>query len=158
MTLPHRLLTGTVIAGLFGLAIAAIAAPAPEIPASIIAENMALDARFGQAMDNKDVDGVMACFAHTPDVQAVLFGTVLRGPDALRAYFTAFFSAPGALSGKITSIRYTRVGDLVLAVGTAEVTTTLPDGTQFTITEVWSDVRQKIAGKWVYLIDHATLL
>jgi ketosteroid isomerase-like protein len=131
---------------------------AEDLPKSILAENMALDARFGQAIENKDIDGVMACFANTPDVQAVLYGTVLRGPAAIRQYMLGQFAFPGTMRGEIIEIRYTRVGDLVLAVGTVVLTFTPTVGTSFTMTEVWSDVRQKIAGKWVYLLDHAAMV
>ena len=131
---------------------------ANDLPKPNLAENMELDARFVHAMTNKDIEGVMACFANTPEVQAVLYGTVLRGPAAIRQYMLGQFAFPGTIGGGITEIRYTRVGDLVMAVGTAVITFTPTVGTPFTITEVWSDVRQKIAGKWVYLIDHATMV
>ena len=134
--------------------------PAPlsaqDLPKPINAENMDLDSRFVHAMNNKDIDGVMACFVDSPDLVVVLYGTVLRGPATLRQYLAGMFAFPGTIHGEITNISYWRSGEMVFAVGTATMTLTPTGGPPSTITEVWTDARRKVGGKWVYLLDHAT--
>ena len=129
---------------------------AQDLPKPIAGANMELDSRFGEAMNNKDIEGVMACFADSPDLVVVLYGTVLRGPAALRQYMIGMFAFPGTIHGEITSISYWRSGDMVFAVGTAVITFTPLSGSPFAITEVWTDARRKVGSQWVYILDHAT--
>ena len=57
-------------------------------------------------------------------------------------------------SGGVTELP---CGDAVIAVGQA--TYTLSKGHVVTsIIEVWTDVRRKINGNWVYVLDHAEVL
>jgi hypothetical protein len=45
---------------------------------------------------------------------------------------------------------------MVFAVGTATYEFEAYDGTKSSVRECWTDARQKVDGRWVYILDHAT--
>ena len=58
----------------------------------------------------------------------------------------------------IDEVRHIPVGDSVFAVGTATYTIQGKDGSVNKLTERWTDVRGKIGGRWIYVLDHAHAL
>ena len=119
--------------------------------------NNELDRRFLAAMAGKDVDGAMACFLDTPDLVAVLWGKEFRGPEQLREALVGLFSQYEEVSLSIDRVREFRSGDAVIAVGQATYTFK-QDGTKTKLTEIWTDVRREVNGRWVYVLDHAEAL
>ena len=59
---------------------------------------------------------------------------------------------------EIDEVTHLRSGDCVFAVGTAIYRLQPPDGPPQQFTERWTDVRQQIDGRWVYVLDHAHAL
>ncbi len=59
----------------------------------------------------------------------------------------------------VTDISYVPVGVNIMAVGTATIDLTPKGGgpTQHVV-ERWTDVERKIDGRWVYVLDHTTLV
>ncbi len=129
---------------------------AHELSDSVMAANTRLDSRFCEAISNKDVEGAMACVLDTPDLVAVLWGKVLRGPAAVRQCLTEMFSSMKTVRLEINEVTHWSMGDTVFAVGTATYELEALDGAKSTLKECWTDARQKVAGKWVYVLDHAT--
>ena len=115
-----------------------------------------LDQRFTGGMSRMDIEQVMSCFWNSPDSILVVYdGTVFHGFDAIRKSVEQMFAECAALSLAIDEVKHIRQGDSVFAVGTATYEMTTKDGTSQKITERWTDVRRKVNGRWVYVMDHA---
>ncbi len=120
--------------------------------------NAKLDRRFGEAMNNQDVEGAMACFIDTPDLVVVFCDKVLQDPADLRQFLTALFAGVRAVHGEINDIRHWILGETVFAAGTATYEFEAVGGSRTTLRGRWTDARQKVAGKWVYVLYHAERL
>jgi ketosteroid isomerase-like protein len=115
-----------------------------------------LDQAFCSAMSRKDLEGVMKCLWDDPNLVVVLWdATVYRGPDAIRAAAQQLFDTFPVVQLKINEVSHVPVGDGVVAVGTATYDLQAPDGSAVRIIERWTDLRRKIDGRWVYVLDHA---
>lgn len=130
-----------------------------HLPKPLLDEMNELNARVSEGFFNKDIDLVMSCYANTPDVQFIANGEYFRGPEAVRLSTLALFGFPGTIRNECLSINYTRVGELILVVGTERNTFTPADGSApFALEFIWSDVRKKIHGRWVMILNHVTQL
>jgi ketosteroid isomerase-like protein len=127
-----------------------------ELKDAVMAANARLDCRFVEAMNNKDVDGVMACFADSADLVVVIWGKVLRGPAALRLFLTEVFARMRTVNLRINEITHWDLGETVFAAGTATYEFETLDGSMSAVRECRTDARQKVGGRWVYVLDHAT--
>jgi ketosteroid isomerase-like protein len=58
----------------------------------------------------------------------------------------------------VTDISYVPAGESVMAVGTATIDLQPKSGPAQHIVERWTDVERKIDGRWVYVLDHTTLV
>ncbi len=125
-----------------------------EFRDATMAANARLDTRFVEAMNNKDVDSALDCFSQSPDLVVLRFGKVLRGPAALRQFLAELFSAMKTIRGDIHEVTRWTIGETVFAVGTATYEFETLDGKSLTRKECWTDARQKVAGRWIYVIDH----
>ena len=130
--------------------------PAQDLSDPVMAANLELDSRFVQAMCNKDVEGAMACLLDSPDLVVVLWGTVLRGREAVRQATTDLFAKMRSVHLEMNEVKHWSLGEMVFAVGIATYEFETLDGTKSTVKECWTDARQKVAGRWVYVLDHAT--
>ncbi len=117
----------------------------------------ALDQRFTNGMSRMDIEQVMTCFWNSPDVIFV-HGTVFRGFDNIRKDVEQMFAQHESLSLVINEVSYIREGESVFAIGTATYEGKTKAGTSQKIVERWTDVRRKVNGRWVYVLDHAHAL
>jgi ketosteroid isomerase-like protein len=129
---------------------------AQDLNDAVMSANARLDSRFVQAMSNKDIEGAMACLLDSPDLVLVLFGKVLRGPAAVRQFLTELFASMRTVHLEINEVTHWSFGETVFAVGTATYEFEALDGARSTLKECWTDARRKVAGRWVYVLDHAT--
>jgi len=129
---------------------------AQDLNDAVMSANARLDSRFVQAMSNKDVEGAMACLLDSPDLVLVLLGKVLRGPAAVRQFLTEMFASMRTVHLEINEVTHWSFGETVFAVGTATYEFEALDGARSTLKECWTDARRKVAGRWVYVLDHAT--
>ena len=121
--------------------------------------NQELDQRFIESMDQMDIEKLMSCFWNSPDLIFVDFdGNVNRGSDNIRKVFEQFFTQFESLSLVCDEISHIRAGNSVFAVGTATYSMQMKDGTSQQVTQRWSDVRGKVEGRWVYVLDHVHFL
>lgn len=120
--------------------------------------NARLDSRLVDAINNLDVDGAMACFIDTPELVVVFCDKVLQNPTALRQFLTNMFSNLRTVHGEINEVERWVLGETVFASGTATYDFEAVDGSRSTLRERWTDARQKVAGRWVYVLCHATRL
>ena len=129
---------------------------AQELSDAAIAGNARLDRRFCEAMSTRNVEGAMGCFLESPDLVVVLYGKVLRGSTAVRQFLVDLFSAMKAVHLEINEVTHWALGETVFSVGTATYEFEALDGRKSTLKERWTDARQKVSGRWVYVLDHAT--
>ncbi len=114
--------------------------------------------RFTEAMSRKDLDGAMSCFWNSPELIVVLFGNVQRGYAAVRGGIAAMFEQNETVKLTVNEISYVRLGSMVMAVGTATYDLKPKGGPAMQLVERWTDLEQKIGGRWVYVLDHATMV
>jgi uncharacterized protein (TIGR02246 family) len=120
-----------------------------------VAEAKELDRRFLDALNRKDLDAAMACFWNHPDVIFVAFGKVLRGIEAIRQFTAELFAQNVSLKVEAKEVTYLPTGDAVIGAGTAVFHLQPTKGPRRLMVECWSDLRRKIDGRWVYVLDHA---
>jgi uncharacterized protein (TIGR02246 family) len=117
-----------------------------------------LGRRFTEAMSRKDLDGAMSCFWNSPELIVVLFGNVQRGYDSVRSGIAAMFEQNETVKLTVNEISYVPIGNLIMAVGTATYDLKPKGGPAMQLVERWTDLEAKIDGRWVYVLDHATMV
>jgi ketosteroid isomerase-like protein len=130
----------------------------PSLSRTDLAEIKDLDRRLAEALSKKDLDAAMQCFWNDPGLVLMLNGTIFRGPDATRAAIQAMFDQNESIKVEVDEITHLPSGDGVVGVGTATYDLKPVDGPPKLLVERWSDLRRKIDGKWVFVLDHTTHL
>ncbi len=123
-----------------------------------LAEAKDLDRRFTEAMSQKDLDAAMACFWNGPDLVVVLNGNVYLGHHAARAAIKEVFDQNETVRLEVNEITHVPSGDGVIGIGTATYELKPAGGPRKLMVERWSDLRRKIDGRWVYVLDHTTVM
>jgi ketosteroid isomerase-like protein len=135
-------------------------APAPPpgpTPAEMVAAADALDQRFREAFNKADVDALMATYWNSPDL--VSFGPDgfgLKGWDANKAGTAEMFKAMPGATLEFTATHNNAQGDVVLGWGTWKLTIPAQPTPQV-LEGRYSDVKAERDGKWVFLMDHASV-
>ena len=132
--------------------------PARSLTPDELEEARELDQRLCNAMGRKDLDAVMGCFWNSPDLVAVIGGAVQKGPQAVRGGIKQIFDQNESVKLDVDEVTYLRSGDGIIAVGTATFDLTPANGQRHLMVERWSDLRRKIDGRWVYVLDHTTVV
>lgn len=131
----------------------------PTLSEQDLKDQRKLDDAFCSAMTRKDLDGVMQCLWHDPNLVVVLFdATVYRGWDAVRDAVQQLFETFPQVRLEIDEVSHVPVGDGIVAVGTATYSLQAADGSAVRIVERWTDFRRKVDGRWIYVLDHAHAL
>ena len=143
---------------IIGILLLGACATTKSLSAVDLAEAKDLDRRFTEAMSRKDLDAAMACFWDSPDLIVVLFGNVLHGAETVRGGIAQMFEQNESVKLTINEVSYVPVGDGVMTVGTATYDLKPKNGPSMQIVEVWTDLKQKIDGRWVYVLDQATMV
>jgi ketosteroid isomerase-like protein len=115
-----------------------------------------LDRRFSEAFRRKDLDAVMACMWNSPDLVLVQMGTIYRGFDAVRSSIKQLLDQYDSIKLEVNEVSYLPSGDGLIGVGTATFDMQPASGSRKFLIERWSDLRRKIDGHWVYVLDHTT--
>ncbi len=119
-----------------------------------IAGNLHLDEEFLQAMNDKDVHRIMACFFCSSDLVVVLHDRVLRGPDALRRFLAAWVTDIRTIRLNIDEVSRWLVGETAFAVGAATWELEHRDGAATVFKACWTDARRTVANRWLYVLNH----
>jgi uncharacterized protein (TIGR02246 family) len=130
--------------------------PAQSLTPDELKEARELDRRLCDAMGRKDLEAVMACFWKSPELVTVIGGGVQKGTREVRDTFRRMFDQNETIRLDVNDVTYLRAGDGVIAVGTATFDFTPSHGQRHLMVERWSDLRRKIDGQWVYVLDHTT--
>ncbi len=128
----------------------------PPLTTADLEEAKELDRRFSEAFKRKDLDAAMACMWKSPDLILVQMGTIYRGYDAVRTSMKQMFDRYDSIRLEVNEVSYLPSGDGVIGVGTATFDLQPADGPRQTMVERWSDLRRKIDGRWVYVLDHTS--
>ena len=123
-----------------------------------LAEAKDLDRQLTEAFARKDLDAAMACFWDDPNLVVALNGDVRRGPDAVRAAIKEMFDQHESISLEVNEVTHLPSGDGVIGVGTATYDLKPASGPRQLMVERWSDLRRKVDGRWVYVLDHTTVI
>ena len=142
---------------LLGAAVSCAPAPKPPDAGAMIAAAKDLDHRFVNAFNARDVEALAATYWQSPDV--VSFppdGMGAKGWDDVRRALQSSLPPAGSTL-ELTSADYRAEGDLVLTSGTWHLKVPQADGSTAQIDGRFSDVKAERGGKWVYLVDHASV-
>ena len=137
-------------------------APPPEppkiTPDQMIAASKDIKSRFVAAFNARDAEAVSALYWNSPDTVLLPPDTMkVQGWEAIHSTFGAMFAAmpPGTL--ELNDTHEIVVADAVASWGLFKLTLTMPDGTTLVQDGRFSDVISMRDGKWVYLMDHASM-
>ena len=116
----------------------------------------ALDAAWVKAMKANNLDAVVKCYA--PDAVAWLPGMrEARGEQAIRAAYQGLLSANTVKDATLLDTQYKTTGNV--SVGWGKYSFTLvpkAGGDPVVMTGRFNEVAERRAGKWVYIVDHAS--
>lgn len=124
----------------------------------MVAAARALDAQFVDAFNRGDADALSSLSWNSPD--AVLFppdAVEARGIEAIRQANARSLAAMGGAKIELTESHQMVAGDMVIGYGKWRLTMTGPDGAPVEIIGRHTDVKAERDGKWVYLVDHASV-
>jgi ketosteroid isomerase-like protein len=133
------------------------AAPAGPTPAEMVAAAHALDQRFIDAFNKGDVDGLMATYWNSPNLVSFSPDSMMaHGYDAAKTGTVEMVKNMAGGKLEFLSMHNDVHGDMVLGWGTWRLT--VPGKPKPQIVEGrYSDVKAMRDGKWVYLMDHASV-
>jgi uncharacterized protein (TIGR02246 family) len=125
-------------------------------PENMQAAADALDQKFVEAFNAGDADALMDTYWNSPDL--VSFppdGMGGQGWDQTKAAAVSMFAGLKGAKLEITTHHNDVHGEVVLGWGM--FTLTLPDSAGTQIHGRFSDVKTEKDGKWVYIMDHASV-
>jgi ketosteroid isomerase-like protein len=134
--------------------------PQPEAPDPqvMIAAANALDRAFVEAFNEGDAEALSGLYWNSPDVVSFPPDTLqVRGIEAIK---TGTLRTMGAMKGakvELTEIHQMPAGDVVIGWGLFRMSMPAPDGTTVEIEGRFTDVKALRNGRWVYLVDHASV-
>jgi ketosteroid isomerase-like protein len=137
--------------------VAAGCAPARETPEQMVAEAKALDQRWLDAYNKKDLDAIMALYWNSPDLVSFPPGVMeIRGWENVKQGFTKEFAEMKDGKLELMETSNNAAGDVVLGSGKWRFTMTSPLGAPIEVLGRYMDAKAKRDGKWVYIMDHAS--
>ena len=116
----------------------------------------AVDAAWVKAMKANNLDAVMQCYA--PNAVAWLPGMrEARGAQAIRAAYQGLLSANTVKDAALVDTKYKTTGNMSVGWGKYSITL-IPKagGAPVVMTGRYNEVAERRAGKWVYIVDHAS--
>lgn len=108
------------------------------------------------AFEAGDANAVAECYA--PDAVFWLPGApMMKGRDAIREGYAGFFAGFTIKSVSLVEIGHSIHGDEASSWGSFRiVSVSKADGKEATEVGRYTDVSRKIAGRWQYVVDHAS--
>jgi ketosteroid isomerase-like protein len=119
----------------------------------------ALETRYNDAFNARNVDGIMSCYA--PGRELFVFDAVPpreypSGDDYKRDWETLFSMYPGPVSNQISEQSITVVGTVAYGHNIQSTTFTNKDGSQAHLVVRVTDVYRKIGTKWLIVQEHVS--
>ena len=124
------------------------------------AEIEALETRYNDAFNTRNIDGIMSCYA--PGRALFVFDVVppreYPSWDAYkRDWETLLSQFPGPVSNRISEQSISVVGPMAYGHNIQSTTLTKKDGTQFHVVVRVTDVYRKIGKKWLIVQEHVSV-
>jgi len=122
------------------------------------AEIEAVDTKFVEAFNKEDVETVVALYAE--DATVMMPGPELwhSGAAAIRKSFTDFFADCDSPALMLHHTQYKVSGNVGYGLGLFDLShKDAKTGEMMTAKGRWSSVFEKRGGKWVYVVDHASV-
>jgi len=137
----------------------AVARAQAKTASSSRAEIEALETRYINAFNTKDVDQIMSCYA--PGKMLFVFDAVppreYPSWDAYKRDWEGLFSAyPGPISATISEQSIAVVGAVAYGHNIQSGYFTAKDGTRLNVAVRVTDVYRKIRGKWLIVQEHVS--
>ena len=142
------------------LALAFGCASQPKVPdlAAMTARADSLNQAFLDAFNRGDTDAVASMYWNSPEVVMFPPDTMeCKGFEEIHDGFIKMFSTMKGAQLKFLETHDMPAGDVVVSWGLWQLTTTGPDGKPLVIDGRFTDVEGERDGKWVYLVDHASV-
>jgi uncharacterized protein (TIGR02246 family) len=136
---------------------AAPPAPAGPTPAEMVSAANALDQRFLDAFNKGDAEALAATYWNSPDLVSYSPEGATRGWEATRAAAAETFKAIAGAKLELVNVRNDVHGSVVIGHGNWKMTIPAAKGPATVIEGRFSDVKALKDGKWVYIIDHASV-
>lgn len=129
--------------------------PKPD-PAALIEAAKALDAKFLAAFNSADPDAMAACYDESsvsfpPDTMEV------KGAAAIREAYAKAAEGMKGTKLELYDAHHHPVGDSVVTWGRFKLTIAVPEGAPMEILGRYSDLKAERNGKWIYVMDHASM-
>ena len=145
--------------------VAAACAPAPPppppagpTPAEMVSAADALDKRFLEAFNKNDAAAAMALYWNSPDLASYPPDHMgIRGWTAVNAAMIETMKGMAGVKFEILDARNEAHGGVVLGSGRWKLTLPAAKGPATVIEGRYTDVKAQKDGKWVYLVDHASV-
>jgi len=126
--------------------------------AEMVSKAEELGQRFVAAFNAGDVDAIADCYWNSPDVVTLPPDMLeARGHEAVRAGFEDMVRTMPGVHLEMTETHEIPAGDKVIGWGLIRLTMPGPDGQEVEMVGRYTDVKAERDGKWVYLIDHASM-
>ena len=133
-------------------------APAGPTPAEMVAAADALERRLLEAFNQGDADGFLAQYWNSPDLVILPPDAMgIRGFDAAKASLTEMFKTMPGAKMEVLESRNDPHGTVVLGSGRWKLTIPAAKGPATVIEGRYSDVKAQKDGRWVYVMDHASV-
>jgi ketosteroid isomerase-like protein len=126
--------------------------------AQMIGSAIALDQRFLHAFNRGDVDAVMATYWNSPDL--IVYSPTIAEAHGWKAAHDALAEAMTGATGarlELTESHYQVAGEFVIAWGKWRMSIPSLDGFPFEIEGRYTNVKAQKKGKWVVILDHASI-
>lgn len=124
----------------------------------MIAAAKALDQKFIEAYNKGDVDAVMATYWNSPELVSYPPDAMeVKGWQAAKDAFAHSFAHMKGAALELIESNYKVVGDAVITWGKWRLKMPAADGQTMEIEGRYTDVKAERDGKWVYIMDHASV-
>jgi uncharacterized protein (TIGR02246 family) len=115
-----------------------------------------VDAAWIAAVKANDIDAVMKCYA-SDAVMWLPNAPTARGAKEIRAAYEGLFSANTVRDATLSDVTYRTVGKASVAWGKFSLTLApKAGGDSVVMTGRFTEVAERRAGRWVYVVDHAS--
>ena len=127
-------------------------------PEEMVKAAKALDESFMKAFNEHNAAAIGGLYWNNPEVVLMPPDAMLvKGVDAIKASFTEMVIAMKDCRLEMIESHNMPAGDVVVGWGLWKLTMPGPDGKPMEMLGRYSDVKAQRDGKWVYLIDHASM-
>lgn len=146
-----------IVAGLMVAAFMSVSAFAAT-PEDMIKGAKGLETAFLKAFNEHNAEAMAPLYWNSPDVVLMPPDMMLvKGAAAVNAAFVQMMPMMKDCKLEITESHQVPVGDVVVGWGLFKLTAPGPDGKPMESLGRFSDVKAERDGKWVYLVDHASV-